>query len=191
MRRFQADGGALDTHYAFEFMRENLDELWQHGLPIVQNPFGARAVRKFRMTSDQAMDEVDVRGIDDRVKVHAGAVATHAHELARLIQYVRDAAGHSRGKVAPGLAQHHHSPFGHVFAAMVAHGFHHGSGAGVPHGKAFPRHAIEESLTAGSAVKDNVTYQDVLFRLEGRISWRVDGKLAAGTTMARNVRKLG
>ena len=36
-------GERRDSQHALEFVRENLDELGQHGLPVVENPFGAWA----------------------------------------------------------------------------------------------------------------------------------------------------
>ena len=123
-------------------------------------------------------------GIDDGVQVHAGAITTHAHEFARFIQNVGNAAGHARGKIAAGLAQHHHRSLGHILAAMVAHRFHHGRGAGVPHRKAFTGHPVEEGLAAGGAVENHVAHQDVFFGLKRGIPRRVDDEPAAGKPLA-------
>ena len=43
-------------------------------------------------------------------------------EIAGFIQHVGNAAGHARGEIAAGLAQHHHAPAGHVFATVIADG---------------------------------------------------------------------
>src|SRR5208283_847498 len=108
------------------------------------------------MASDQNLNEVNILGINNGVQVNARAVTAHAHELARLIQNVSNAAGHARSKIASRLAEHHHGSFGHILAAVVTHRFHHGGGAGVPHRKAFPGHAVEEDLTAGGAIENHV-----------------------------------
>ncbi len=39
------------------------------------------------------------------------------------IQHVSDAAGHARGKIAPGRAENDDPAAGHVFAAVIADGF--------------------------------------------------------------------
>ena len=61
--------------------------------------------------------------------VHAdhGGVAAGA-ELAVFVEHIGDAATHASGKVATGVAQHHHGAAGHVFAAVVASAFNHRGG---------------------------------------------------------------
>ena len=67
-------------------------------------------------------------------------------EHAVVVVNVGDSAGHSGGEVAAGGADHHHSPAGHVFAAVIANAFHHSARAAVAHGESFAGHAVEIHL---------------------------------------------
>ena len=44
---------ARNSQNALIFVRKNFDELWQHGFPILQNPFGLGAASEFFMTRDE------------------------------------------------------------------------------------------------------------------------------------------
>ena len=55
------------------------------------------------------------------------------------VHHIGDATGHARGEVAPGPAQHHHPPAGHILAAVVAHAFHHGRARPARRSRAKPR----------------------------------------------------
>src|SRR5690606_18995426 len=67
-----------------------------------------------------------------------GQVAALAEAVAG-VPDISHAARHAGGKVAAGVAQHHHGAARHVFAAMITGAFDHGGGAGVAYGKALAR----------------------------------------------------
>ena len=97
---------------------------------------------------------------------------------------VGDAAAHAGGEVAAAAAQHHDHAAGHVLAAVIAHAFDHGGGAGVAHREALAGHAAEVRLAAGGAVEHHVADDDVLLRPEGRIARRIDDDASAGEPLA-------
>ena len=76
---------------------------------------------------------------------------------------IGDAARHPGREVASGVAQHHHHAAGHVFAAVVAHPFHHRRGARVAHREALPRHSSEVALPGDGAVQHGIADDDVVF----------------------------
>ncbi len=108
-------------------------------------------------------------------------------EIARLVEHIGDAAGHAGGEIAPGRPEHDHAAAGHVFAAVVADGFHHGIDAAVADAEAFAGHAADIGLAAGGAVKGHVADDDVLLRHEGGLRRREDDELAAGQAFAEVV----
>ncbi len=67
---------------------------------------------------------------------------------------------------------------------MIADCFHHRRGAGVSDREAFAGHAVEVSLSARCAVKNDVAHQNVFFRLEGRIPRGIDDELASRESFA-------
>ena len=69
---------------------------------------------------------------------------------------------HAGGEIAPGLAEHHDHAAGHVLAAVVPGAFHHGRGAAVADGKAFPGAAGDKQRAARSAIEHRVPDDGVL-----------------------------
>jgi len=91
-------------------------------------------------------------------------------------------AAHAGSEVAPGLAQHDdHAPC-HVFAAMVAHPFHHGGSPGVAHGEPLSGDAPEVALAPGGAVEDGVADEDVVVGVEAALGRRRDDQPPPGPT---------
>ena len=91
-----------------------------------------------------------------------------AGEIARFVEHVGDAAGHARGEIAPGRAEHDHAAAGHVLAAVIAHRLDDRIGAAVAHAEALARHAADVGLAARRAVEGDVADDDVLLRHERR-----------------------
>ena len=79
----------------------------------------------------KVLQRLHIGRIGDRLQVHARLVAQHARKLARFIQHEGDAAGHARGEIAAGAAQHDHQALGHVLAAVIADDFDHRRRAGI------------------------------------------------------------
>src|SRR5947207_14518737 len=136
------------------------------------------------MTIDQVAQQLHVRGVDHRLEIHARLVAAFLREITFLVEYVRDSAAHTRGKVAAGFSEHNHESFGHVFAPVVADTFDDGGGPGVAYREALARHSVEVSLAAGCTVENHVANQDALRRQECGRAWRIDYELATGKTFA-------
>ena len=115
--------------------------------------------------------------------------ADHLHvaawrEIAGLIQHVGDAAAHARGEIAAGLAEHDHAPAGHVFATMVADGFHDGVHAAVADAETFARHAADVNLAGRRAVKRHVADDDVFLGDECGTLRRINNDFAAAQAFA-------
>src|SRR5204862_7243217 len=89
-------------------------------------------------------------------------------ETARGVIDIGHAAAHAGREVAAGVAQHHHYAASHVLAAVVAQALDHRHGAGVAHGEAFARHAVEIGLAGDGAVEHRVADDDVLRRVPRR-----------------------
>ena len=83
-----------------------------------------------------------------------------------LIQHVSDAAGHSRGEVAPRLADDDDPPASHIFAGVITHALDDRAHAAIAHTKTFPRHAANVSFSVGRAVKRHIADDDIFFRCE-------------------------
>jgi hypothetical protein len=77
---------------AFVFVREDLDELRNHGEPMIEQPFGAGAAGGFEVTGNVLMDKLLVLGIEDRFQRDGGLIAALIGEGAMLIENVSDAA---------------------------------------------------------------------------------------------------
>ena len=67
-------------------------------------------------------------------------------------------------KLRPRFAEHDDQAAGHVFAAVIAHAFHHRRRAGIAHREPLAGHAVEKSFAAGGAIEHHVADQDVFFR---------------------------
>ena len=75
-------------------------------------------------------------------------------------------------------------PAGHVFAAVVTHGFHHGIDAAVAHAETFARHPAHKDFTRGRAVQRHVADEDVLLGLEGGTFRRINHEASAAQALA-------
>ena len=109
--------------------------------------------------------EVDVLGVDERLQIDHLAVAP-ALELAVGVEHIGNAAAHAGREVAPGPAEHHDAPAGHVLAAVIADAFDHHGRAAVADAEALAGHAAHVALAARRAVERDVADDDVLLRLE-------------------------
>src|SRR5262249_4615225 len=146
---------ALHAKHPLIFVRENLDELVEHVVPVFENPGTARASGCFHMTLNQRAEGFHIfRGYG--LQIHGGAIAAPFGEIALLIENVREAAAHAGREVAPALAEYHYVALGHVFAAVIAEAFDDRGRARVADGEAFTGHPVEESLTTGGAVERRV-----------------------------------
>src|SRR4029077_2053907 len=83
----------------------------------------------------QAVDQPDVRLVDQRLQLHHVDVASLA-EAPLAVEHEGHPAAHPRAEVPAGGPEHHHHPTGHVLAAVVADALDHCRGAAVPDGEA-------------------------------------------------------
>ena len=102
-----------------------------------------------------------------------------ARKIARFVQHIGDAARHAGREVAPSRPEHDHAAAGHVLAAMIPDGFHHGLSAAVSHGEALTRHASDIRLASRRTVERHVADNDVLLRNKGGAHGRKDDEFAA------------
>src|SRR6267154_2155250 len=122
-------------------------------------------------------------GIVDRPQLdHPGVTSRWKRTV--FVEYIRDAAAHAGREVAPGFAEYRDQSARHVLAAMIANSLDYRMRAAVAHRESLARDAAKESLAAGRAVKRDVSDDDVLFRLEGRFSWRTHRHESARQALA-------
>src|SRR2546425_333257 len=112
--------------------------------------------------------------------------ATLPH-LLLCIQHVGNTTGHSRGKVAAGLAQHYHAAPGHVFTSVIAEGLDHGVGSAVAHTKSLTRDAPNVGFAAGRTIERNIADDYVFLCAECSFAGWVDDDLPARQSLAEIV----
>ncbi len=66
---------AGDAKDALVLVGEDLDEQRLRASPVLENPGGARAAGEIAMAGEQALDPLDVDGIDERLEIDAGLIA--------------------------------------------------------------------------------------------------------------------
>src|ERR1017187_9981794 len=81
---------ACNAKHAFVFVREHLDELGQHVLPVLEHPLAAHAVGGLHVAVYDPVEQVGVFR-RHRLQIHPGGVAALGGEVALLIQHVSDA----------------------------------------------------------------------------------------------------
>ena len=108
-------------------------------------------------------------------------------ELPVQIAHISYAARHSRAEVAPRDAQNHSPAARHVFAAVVAHPFHHSYGPRVAHAETLPHHASQIHLPACGPIKNHIARDDVLLCHEACVIARAHDDPPARQTFARVV----
>ena len=91
-------------------------------------------------------------------------------------------AGHAGSKVAASRTEDQHAAAGHVFTAVFTDAFDDGGGAGISHAEAFTGNAVDESFSGGGAVEGDITDDDVVFRNDDAVVWRIDDKCTTGKT---------
>src|SRR3972149_10206378 len=84
LRHEQACGDPGNTENALVLVREYLDELRQHGLPILQDPLGLGAAGQFAVAGDQPVQQLDVFGIAELFEVYFRAIAIRGGGVAGL-----------------------------------------------------------------------------------------------------------
>ena len=143
--------------------------------------------------SSRRADHRDLLGIRQREELDHLLVADPLEAAARrpafaaLVEDVGDAAGHARGEVAAGPADHHDAAAGHVLAAVVADALDHGVNAGVADAEALAGHAADVRLAGRGAVEGHVAGDDVLLGHEGGLARREEDDLAAREPLAEVV----
>src|SRR3954454_13514792 len=164
-----AEAGELDPGYsgehAFVVFGHNLHKFGQILRPRSKDVQGTWAFSVVGMALDQLADLVDLLFVLEFFETDHLFIAA-AGEITRFVDDVSDAATHSRGEVAAGLAEDHDCAAGHIFAAVIAHGFHNSIHAGVADAKALARHPSDIRLAAGRAVEGDVAGDDIIFRGE-------------------------
>ncbi len=114
-------------------------------------------------------------------------VALLADKAAVLIEHPCDAAGHAGAEVLAGAAQHQDGSAGHVFAAVVAHTFDDGGGAGVAHGEALAGTAGGKEAARCGAIERDIAEQDVVRALTCGIALGAKHDLAAAQALAHEI----
>ena len=105
-----------------------------------------------------------------------------------LIEHVGDAAAHAGGEIAARPAEHDDPTAGHVFAAVIADAFDHGTRAAVAHGEPLAGHAAQVRLAARRAVQRDVADDDVFFGHERRICVAETRRACRPTALCRSSR---
>ena len=100
-----------------------------------------------------------------RLQFHHCHVATLG-EVPVLVQHIGDAARHSGGEVAPGLADYDDDAASHVLAPMIAYALDHRDGTGVAHAEALAGDAAEVAFAGDCAVKHGVADNNGFFGLD-------------------------
>jgi hypothetical protein len=104
---------------AFVVFRHDLDEL-RHGLlPICEQSGRKRALRVGLVALNHLPHLFDLVRVFEFLQPNHLEVAA-VGEIARLIEYIGDAAGHAGSKITPRRPQNDNAPAGHIFAAVVA-----------------------------------------------------------------------
>src|SRR5579872_2148169 len=98
---------AWNAQHALEFVREHLDELRQHGLPILQNPLCLWASGQLAMLRNQLMQPGDIVRVCYGLEIDFAAITTHGREITVLIQHIRHTARHSRREIPSRAAEYH------------------------------------------------------------------------------------
>src|SRR5208337_1595352 len=184
MRRERGRGKSRNSQDAFVFVREDLDEFRKCSFPVLQRALRLVAGGEFEVSGNQPMQRLDILGSRDGLEVHAFAIAEDRRKIAGIVQDIGDAAGHSRGKVAPRASQHHDQTLGHVLATVVANAFNNRGGAGIAYRKALPGHAVEVRFTAGRAVQAYVADKNILLRGELGGPWWIENQFSARKSFA-------
>ena len=78
-------------------------------------------------------------------------------KVASLIIDIGKTTRHTCGEVHAHAAKHYNATARHVFATMVAHAFAHQEHTRVTDTEAFTRETVDEDLTRGSTITDDVT----------------------------------
>src|SRR6266550_1084520 len=138
------------------------------------------------MAEDHVLDRLNLLRIFEARKLDHRLVTAPA-KISLFIEHVGNTAGHPRGKVAPGLAQHYHATAGHVFTTVIAQGFDHGADSAVTHTKPLTRYATDVGFAACRPVERHVADDHVVFRSECGVAGRVDNDLAARQAFAEVV----
>src|SRR5271165_5512794 len=98
MRHQRGRGNSRNSQDAFVFVREDLDEFRKRGFPVLQRPLRLAAGGEFEVPGDQPVKGLNVLWIRDGLEVHVFSVAQERRKIARIVQDIGDAAGHSRRK---------------------------------------------------------------------------------------------
>src|SRR5579872_415608 len=66
---------SADAEHSLELAREYLDEAGYGFIPVVDDPFRARAAGQFPMPYDQLADLLQILRLDQRLKIHRVTIA--------------------------------------------------------------------------------------------------------------------
>src|SRR5438067_3199315 len=179
--RAEVLGLALGEH-ALEVLRHDLDPRALEDDPVREDPLRDLGLRARVVLLDQRVDLLEVIG-GRRLEVDQAHVAALV-ERAGTVEHVRDATGHAGREVAPGRAEHHDAPAGHVLAAVIADALDDGVHARVADREALAGQAAEERLAPGGAVEHRVADDDVLLGLVAGALGRAACQAAARHALA-------
>src|SRR5260370_23969724 len=152
---------AHDSQHPLELMRVDLDKPRQRLLPVFEDPLGAAAAGQFHMSRQEIADELHVRLIEQRLKIDRLKIAAFFGELSLLVEDVTNSTAHARRKIPAAGAKHYHQSIRHVLAPVVADSLDHGGRPGIANSEAFSGNSIEERLAARSAVKCDISNDDI------------------------------
>ena len=152
-------------------------------MSTLEYPRGVVAAGVCDVPSNQIADELDVFDRVERLEIHHLTVAARAN-VPRDVEHVGDAAGHARGEIPAGPAEHDDAAAGHVLAAVIADALDNGERAAVAHGEPLARDAAEVRFAARRAVQRDVADDDVVLGNERRLPRREHDDLAAREPLA-------
>src|SRR5579864_1101206 len=124
------------------------------------------------------MHKLNISRLDNWLEINRRQIASLFGEISALVENVGDTAAHAGSEISAASAQHNDETVGHIFASVITHAFDHRSRARISHCKTLARHAIEKCFAAGGAIERNVANQNIFFRCEMRLFWRIYHDLA-------------
>ena len=183
---WRAQRGAARREDAFVVGRHHLHEVRHHQVPVVEDPTAQLAVGMADVGLDHSVHQPDLALVSQRLELDHLHVAV-APEGVLAIEHVGDAAAHPRGEVAPGLAQHHHDPAGHVLAAVVTDALDDCARTAVTHREALAGDAVDVDLSGCGAVENGVADDDVVLGDQPRSALGVHRDAAPRQSLAEVV----
>ncbi len=132
-------------------------------MPIIKDRLGAAASCQFKMPREKLLDDLHILTIQYRLKIDGSQVAALFRKVRLVIEHVRDSSAHTCSKISAAFSEDEYQAFGHVLAAVVTNPLNNRSCTGVAYCESLTSNSVEERLSAGRSVENDVADQNVLF----------------------------